>query len=230
MLKKIKDWIFDLEVRFRNSFGDDISTPYKRFTAHMHLQFIDHMFLRYLWTNEFEIAPGVWRSNQPDPYRLKKFKKRGINTVLNLRGVDTYAHYLFEKEATDKLGMTLIDRKLYARKAPRPERIMEVLETFDTIKKPFVMHCKSGADRAGFASAIYLLDQENAPVAEAKKMLAWKYFHQRYTKTGILDHVLDAYEERLNTQGQISFRDWVQTEYDYKGLQKKFNATPMFER
>ncbi|NVO23898.1 tyrosine-protein phosphatase [Donghicola mangrovi] len=230
MLKKIKDWIFDLEVQFRNSFGDDISTPSKRFMAHLHFQFIDHMFLRYLWTNEEEIAPGVWRSNQPDPYRLRKFKKRGINTVLNLRGVDTYAHYLFEKEATDALGMTLIDRKLYARKAPRPERIMEVLETFDTIQKPFVMHCKSGADRAGFASALYLLDQENVPVSEAKKQLCWKHFHQRYTQTGILDHVLDAYEDRINAKGHIPFREWVQTEYDYKGLQKKFKATPMFQR
>lgn len=230
MLKRFRDWVFAQEVRMRQSFGEDITTRSGRFWAHVHFQLIDHAFLRYLWTNTEEIAPGVWRSNQPSPSRLRRLHAMGVKTVLNLRGPDTFAHYLFEQETTQALGMTLVDRKLYARKSPRPERIMELLDTFDKIERPFVMHCKSGADRAGFASVVYLIDQAGVPVAEAKKQLSWRYFHQRYTKTGVLDHIFDAYEARITEKGAIAFRDWVQTEYDYKALQKKFNATPMFER
>ena len=34
------------------------------------------------------------------------------------------------------------------------------------------MHCKSGADRAGLASALWLLHVERRPVAEAMKQLS----------------------------------------------------------
>ncbi len=230
MLKEIRKWIFRLEVRMRRSFGEDISTPKGRIGAAIHFQLMDHAILRYLWTNEAEIAPGVFRMNQPYPARIRALKKRGINNILNLRGPDTFAHYLYEKKVTEEEGITLWDRKLYARKAPKPERVAAVFEAFDEIPRPFALHCKSGADRAGFASALFLIDQENVPVAEAKKQLSLRFVHQRYTKTGILDHILDTYEKRLNEKGPIPIRDWFATEYDHNALQKEFDATPMLQR
>ncbi|MEL6649107.1 MAG: tyrosine-protein phosphatase, partial [Pseudomonadota bacterium] len=101
------------------------------------------------------------------------------------------------------------------------EDIQKLIAAFRTIERPFVMHCKSGADRAGFAAAIYLLVIEGKPVSEARKMLSAKYIHFKWTKTGVLDHILDLYEAR-NAREAISFEDWVATEYDFLAVQKDF--------
>ena len=83
------------------------------------------------------------------------------------------------------------------------------------------MHCKSGADRASLASAIYLIAMEGKSVAEARQMFSIRFIHFKWTKTGILDMFLDMYEERLE-QGPIAFRDWVAHEYDPEALTQRF--------
>ena len=82
------------------------------------------------------------------------------------------------------------------------------------------MHCKSGADRAGLASVLYRLDQGHH-VNEAKQELSLRYLHLRHTKTGIQDHFVDNYQERLK-EGSISIRDWITNEYDATVLTESF--------
>ena len=53
-----------------------------------------------------------------------------------------------------------------------------------------VMHCKSGADRAGLMSALYLILNQNVSVDKAKNQLSFKYLHLKHAKTGILDAFL----------------------------------------
>ena len=50
------------------------------------LIFKDHGFLRIWWHNLHEVAPGVWRSNQPGPSRVRAAAGMGIRTIINLRG------------------------------------------------------------------------------------------------------------------------------------------------
>ena len=83
------------------------------------------------------------------------------------------------------------------------------------------MHCKSGADRASLASAIYLIAIEGKSVAEARQMFSIRFIHFKWTKTGILDMFLDMYEERLE-RGPIAFQDWVAHEYDPEALTQRF--------
>ena len=90
--------------------------------------------------------------------------------------------------------------------------LLKLFETFRTIERPFLMHCKSGADRAGLAAALYMLAHGASP-AEARRQLSWRFLHLRHSSTGILDHVLDIYEARL-AQGPIGIEDWVRDEYD----------------
>ncbi len=215
--RKLKQW----EVALRTSWGDDISTPRLRRQAEWHFELMDHAFLRRLWTNFDEVAPGVYRSNQPDRARFARLKAQGIRTVLNLRGTAEQSHYLFEREACDELGLTLIDIQLHARKPAQPERLLDLIEAFRTAERPMVMHCKSGADRAGLAAAIYLIAIEGRPVAEARKHLSLRYIHVKWSKTGICDHLLDTYEARA-ARSPISFEDWVANEYDPEALAESF--------
>ena len=65
-----------------------------------------------------------------------------------------------------------------------------------TLKAPAVFHCKSGADRAGFVSALYLNMVAGHPMEEAAKQLSLRHLHVDFTPTGVLDYVLRVYMER----------------------------------
>jgi len=225
LFKRIAAWERDLRARYNT----DLSTPENRRRAHIYNLWFDHAILRKVWTNFDEVAPGVYRSNQPTHERFVKLREMGIRSVLNLRGAAGAAHYLVEEESCRELGLTLVNVTFHARHAAPREDILKVIAAFRSIEKPFVMHCKSGADRAGFAAAIYLLVIEGRPVAEARRMLTARYIHFRWTKTGVLDYILDLYEAR-NAQDPVSFEDWVAREYDYLAVQQAFNETkrPIF--
>lgn len=221
MIGRLFNKIHEKERAFARSFGHDISTPWKRLTSMLHFQFMDHAALRHLWTNFDQVADGVYRSNQPDMRRLRNMKKRGIKTILNLRGEGKNAHYLFEKENCEKLGLTLVSRAFNARSAPGREQLLELIELFPTLERPFLLHCKSGADRAGFMSVLYLLTQENASLEEAREHLSFKYLHLKSTATGILDHVLDLYEPYAE---EMTFAHWIEHHYDEEQTTASFAA------
>jgi Tyrosine phosphatase family len=107
---------------------------------------------------------------------------------------------LLEREACAANGITL-----------------HAIALFRTLPRPFLMHCKSGADRAGFASAVYLMVMLGEPVEAARRMLSWRYLHFRWSKTGVLDRVLDLYATR-NAHTPLSFEDWAATEYDPRAV------------
>ena len=99
MFDRIWGRVEKAESKLRNKFGNSIDTPWQRLLSIVHFYLMDHALLRILWTNFYQFGPKAYRSNQPSPRRLKKYKKLGIRTVINLRGTPTQAHYLFEKEA-----------------------------------------------------------------------------------------------------------------------------------
>jgi protein tyrosine phosphatase (PTP) superfamily phosphohydrolase (DUF442 family) len=221
MIMRLFDSIHRWERGLHAKWGKDISTPDARRGAWWHYQLLDHGFLRHLWTNFDEFAPGAYRSNQPDAKRLKAYAAKGIKTVLNLRGPSAHSPYLFEREACAELALQLVDLSLKARSAPTREALLELIDLFPTLPRPFLLHCKSGADRAGLASAIYLLTQTEAPITSAKEQLSLRYLHIRASKTGVLDHVLELYEIRHAEIG-IGFRDWVAQDYDQAATNASF--------
>ena len=93
---------------------------------------------------------------------------------------------------------------------------------FNSIQTPAMMHCKSGADRAGLMSALYLLIVEARPVREAARQLAWKYGHVRQAKTGLLDAFFAAYAP-YEDDG-VAFFDWVDNIYDPDEITRNFQA------
>ena len=202
----------------------DLSDPRERRRAFWAYQFMDHAILRHVWSNFDQIAPGVYRSNQPGHWRLKRYRAMGIRTVLYLRASSEKWAFHFERESLDALGMTMINAPLHSRSAPTREAVQTLIATFRSIDKPFLMHCKSGADRAGLASAIYLMVIMGQDVTAARRMLSPRYIHLRFTKTGVLDMMLDHYAART-AASPITFEDWIDREYDADALQTAFDAS-----
>ena len=196
--------------------------PWRRARTFLDMVFVDHGVFR-LWINTAKpITERAWRSGQPWPMHLRRAKRRGIRTIVNLRGARDCGSYVLEREAAEKYGLTLIDMPFESRGAPRIDRLNRAAETFRSIEYPVLLHCKSGADRVGIGAALYLMLAEGRPVEEAKKQLSLRFGHVRQAKTGVLDAFLDAYQER-NARAPIDFMEWVNTEYDRETLQARFN-------
>lgn len=210
-----------IERRVRTSFGDDIETPLGRFLSWIHFQAFDHAFLRLPWTNFDRVAEGVYRSNHPGPGRLRRYKAMGIRGVLNLRGDDGYSPWLFEQEACAELGLELRVAKIYARKAATQAEMIRLIDTMREMPKPFVMHCKSGADRAGLAAVLYAHIIDGQPLEQAKRHLHWRYIHFKSTHTGIVDHIIEMYEAR-NAESPVDMETWFRTEYNARAAAISF--------
>jgi protein tyrosine/serine phosphatase len=222
MAGAFKTRMLALQQRLTETYGTDISTPAARRAAWWHFQLIDHAFLRVLWSNLGQIAPGVWRSNQPSADQLRRYHaKLGLKSVLCLRGSPQQAFFLFEAETCKALNLPLYDIGLSARRAPERAALLKLLDLFHTIPKPVLIHCKSGADRTGLAAALYLLDVEKRPLAEAKEQLSFRYLHLKSTATGVMDEFLSMYEDE---GGGKSVRDWIAQDYVPKALTRRFAA------
>ena len=229
MLRRLYNWLDQKERKLRGSFGKDITDPVERVRSMRHYHWLDHGILRYWWRNFEEVAPGVYRSNHPHHARFAEYAEMGISSVLNLRGTSAYAHYLFEVESCEALGLDLVTVHLGARHAPDQHRLVELLDAFEATQKPMLMHCKSGADRTGLAAAFYLLLYTTASDAEVRRQLSFKYLHIRKSSTGILDHVLETYLAARDATG-IGLREWVETEYDKPAVVASYNARKSAER
>ena len=229
MITSLLTKLDNLERSVRTSFGRDISSRSGRFWAYIHFHLMDHAFLRILWSNFHKVCDDAYRASQPSPSDLRFYKNKGIKAVLNLRGFAQQSYALFEEDSCKKLGLELISVPLSSSFAPQSEKLLEIVDIMEKIPKPFVLHCKSGADRAGLVSAIYLIVQKKLSVTEAKKQLSFKYLHLDFTKTGILDYIFNVFDERLEIEN-IDFRDWLEKEYNAEILNSSFRSRVEWKR
>lgn len=203
----------------------DLSDPKDRRTARDHLIWGDHGFLRYRFRNLHRIGDGMWRANQPSPEHIAVYARElGLKTILNLRGESPKGYYLLEKEACAAHGIDLIDFQVWSRQPPPAETILAAKDLFGSIRYPALMHCKSGADRAGIMAVLYRHFHEGDPIPVAREQLSLKYLHIRQGKTGVLDAIFDAFEAAHRVTG-IGFEDWVRTAYDPDAIRAAFRAS-----
>ena len=73
-----------------------------------------------------EIAPDVYHSNQPSPRRIAKWKTKGIQTVVNLRGAPIQSHGVLEEEACNAAGIDMVCLKFGARQAPDKALLLKI--------------------------------------------------------------------------------------------------------
>ncbi len=204
----------------------DLATTEGRVRAQRELTWGDHGFLRSRFRNLHQISPEMWRSNQPSPLQiLAHAKDRGIRTILNLRGPSTQGYYLLEQEACAAAGIELVDFQVFSRDPPTREVIFAARDLFERIEYPALMHCKSGADRAGIMAVLYKLLRERVPFSEAAAQLSGKYLHVRQGKTGVLDAFISAYAAYNAGKPEAQwkpFLDWVADDYDRPAIKEAF--------
>jgi len=203
----------------------DLSTGWGRFKAYWQSLWGDHAFLRLGFSNAHWIGPDMVRAAQPWPFQLRWWKRDGIRTVINLRGGFDTGFYVLEREACERLGLKMIDFTITSREVPRRETVLGARDLFASIEYPALMHCKSGADRAGIMSVFYRHFHLGEPIRDAMTELGLRTLHVKQGKTGVLDYVFERYLEDAEPKG-VSFIDWVQSDaYDRVKMKSDFQAS-----
>jgi protein tyrosine/serine phosphatase len=194
----------------------------ERLRAWWHLMAQDHGIVRSIYLNKHRVRDDLWRSAQPSPWHLERFAAAGFKTVLNLRGSeqDNY-RYRLEREACERLGLKLISLPIRSRNPLKRETMIDAINVWDQLEGPTLMHCKSGADRTGLMSTLYLHLKHDVPMREAMDQLSLRFGHLRQGRTGVVDFVFETFADRHDETG-ITFRAWVETEYDPDALQASF--------
>jgi protein tyrosine/serine phosphatase len=185
--------------------------------------FVDHGIFRLGYLNKHRIAKGAWRSAQPAPRDIGAMARMGIRTIVNLRGERDCGAFRLQVAACRKHGIRMEELVVKSRAAPTREQVHEANALFARIEHPILMHCKSGADRAGLGSALYLILHEGRPVEQAAAQLSARYGHFRQADTGIIDAFFRRYVEDARTR-PMPFLQWVDTVYDPKLLEQQFKA------
>jgi protein tyrosine/serine phosphatase len=201
----------------------DLSTPRGRFATYWRHFWHDHAYTRLHSSRAHWLSDEMVRANQPWPFQVRTWAERGIRTIVNLRvGID--AHHVLEQEACDKYGVKQVRFVVTALQAPTREQVLGAKQLFDEIEYPAMMHCKSGADRAGLMSALYLHFRQRRPISEAMRQLDFKYGHLRGPNTGVLDYCFEKYVSQVEPLG-VSYEDWVRSDaYDPAVLKREFRA------
>lgn len=204
--------------------GFELETRKGRRRARADLVWADHGFLRAAFSNFHWIEKGVMaRANQPSPSQIGRYAKMGVKTILNLRGRADTGYYLLEKHACEKYGVVLVDARMHSREPPSKEQIIRAKQLFDAIPYPALMHCKSGADRAGVMAVLYKHFKMGVPIAEAVEQLSPKYLHVKQGKTGMIDYFFECYLEDTKESGK-PFMQWVEEDYDQAKVKSSFKA------
>lgn len=200
----------------------DLKTTAGRRRAERDLIWKDHGFLRAGFSNFHWIEKGVMaRANQPSPEAIARYAGAGFKTILNLRGPSRTGYYALEREACDAHGLAMIDLRMHSREPPSREQVRRAKELFETIQYPALMHCKSGADRAGAMAVLYKHFRMGAPISQAIEQLRLKYLHVKQGKTGMIDHFFETYLETGAPSGK-SFLAWVEEDYDKAAVKASF--------
>jgi len=205
-----------------NSF--DMTTPGGRRRTYLDYLWNDHAYLRLGFSNAHWISDELLRANQPWPHQLAAWQARGIRTVVNLRGGFDASFYALEKDACARLGLTMVNFTVTSREVPSREQVLGAKRLYETIAYPALIHCKSGADRAGIMSVLYMHFRQGKTIREAMDQLSLKYLHIKQGKTGVLDYVFERYLREGEPAG-MSFLEWVESPaYDPAGFKREFRA------
>ena len=209
--------------RMDTIFRGELATPRGRMIAWVDALFVDHAVFRLAWSNFAAVAPGrLYRCNHPTPGQLARLTRQlGLKTLINLRGPTGNGSDALSRDAAGRLGLDFIDMALESRGAPQRDRVLRLHEIYRTMRAPALLHCKSGADRAGLAAGLFLLF-EGGTARDALRQLSLRFGHIRAAKTGILDAFFLRWERE--GEGRKPFLDWVREDYDEAALRRDFHA------
>lgn len=223
VLKSLRRGLARRLLPYRERFRHPPRNAAERRAAWIDFLFVDFGILRLFWKNRAGVGAHALRMNQPWPADIRRAARFGIRTIVTARHDPRHGGNALVAAEAERLGLAYRTIPLFSREAPTRGALLDAADAFRRIERPVLLHCKSGADRAGLLAALWLIVMEDASVRAARKQLSPRFLHIRQSRTGILDAVFDTYLAAHPDEAK-PFLDWVRDEYDAQGLQRAFRA------
>lgn len=160
----------------------------------------------------------IYRSATPSKEALDYMVRQyHIRSVINLRGKHKRQQwYREETQAAQNNGIAMYNLSLPTKHYPDHQSLLKLVNLYETIEKPVLVHCKYGIDRSGLASAIAVLMSDNASISRAYYQMSWRYWNFNPYSVGWL--VLPPYREWLScshlSAGPDTFKRWINITHD----------------
>jgi protein tyrosine phosphatase (PTP) superfamily phosphohydrolase (DUF442 family) len=160
----------------------------------------------------------VIRSAQPTSQLADWARRYGLKSVLNLRGGGPGDWWYGNEIKTAKQSaVAYYDLPLSATRRPTRRELLQLIDLLDRCRYPLLIHCKSGADRTGLASALYRMVRRGEPPQSALTSFSIEFGHVPFFGTEHLHEPLQEYAAWLERAGLAHsanrFRTWVRNEY-----------------
>ena len=156
--------------------------------------------------NFHTVLPGcLYRSGQIPAARLGLYIKNfGIKSIINLRSqADCLIHCPREQLIAQANGANVLYAPLRAGSASTKTELLVLLQQFDLVQVPVLIHCSQGINRTGEACALWLLEKEAVSKKEALQQFDAKFGYTFATRS-------EKYLLVKAWQG----RKWLETTYD----------------
>ena len=69
----------------------------QRLRAWANMLLVDHGIFRLAYLNAHRVTPRLWRSAQPAPGQIAAFARKGVKTIVNLRGGREHGSWPLQK-------------------------------------------------------------------------------------------------------------------------------------
>jgi protein tyrosine/serine phosphatase len=126
------------------------------------------------------VVPGeLYRSAQPSAARIAEYQQNfGIKTIINLRGENIGSDwYDAEVAESAKLGIAHVNFRMSARREMTLAQFTQIIDALRKAEKPILVHCKSGSDRSGLVSALYVAAIARLGEEAAESQISFRYGH-----------------------------------------------------
>jgi tyrosine-protein phosphatase SIW14 len=144
-----------------------------------------------------QVAPNLYRGNQPSAEGFQNLAKMGIQIVVDMR----LSKIGSERKRVTKLGMQYVSIPWFCM-FPSDKKFAEFLQLIrDNPDKKIFVHCRLGDDRAGMTIAVYRMAEQGWTAQEARKEMIESgadFLHRRLCPT--LAYYERKFPERFQTK------------------------------
>ena len=178
------------------------------------------LYQRYIRFNAGVVVPGsVYRSAQPSPAYLEKIaRQHNLKTVVAMMRSEQPWFRSAEEDKLAQLGINYLYLSTTNARRPSRSEMLRLIEMVETVPRPVLIHCKTGADRTGAASALFAMHDLHQPVDQAVGQNV-TLTHLHTGKPG--DEINDIFDLYLNARaknnqppgGWTEFVHWIKNDY-----------------